>query len=976
MTGCALSWSGLPTFLLREYAKHGITTLFPWQVDCLASEGGKAVYQGQKNLIFTAPTSGGKTLLAEILMLKRMAGTLTLGPPNERVLRKTVFFIVPFIALAEEKAVYLRSVWKSMNIRVKTFHGPETSLIAGGSELTEDVEVAICTIERANILFNQLLSEGREKQVSMVVIDELHLLGDASRGFLLEIFITKLKYLCHLVGGGGGGGGGGGEGSVEGVQVIGMSATLPNIDQVANWLNAELYITTFRPIELRTLVCRERKLYHYSPPPPAPAPPPATTTSAPILSRSSQYTVDYSEQLMDIYGEESNHSNSNGSYPLPLSSSNTNTTTTAFYSTTSSASGSSSLLQEVLGSWKKSTHTVDVYSLPGTTSNTTLTHNSSVTTITQQKTSSVVGSSNSSSAPCWKFVRDLPPPPPPANSTSSSSSGSILPEPTTTTTTEEEKDSDGLQALCLDYVLHQHKNLLIFCPSKRRCEVTAHTLTRAFYTTTTTSTSRMVYEERQRLLDDLIEASSCAICPILSSAILYGIAYHHAGLAQEERLLIERGFRQGVLQMLCTTSTLSAGVNLPAQVVVIRSLKMGDSLLSVATFRQMCGRAGRMGQQQQQQQQGCSNTRGRGWSASGGGGGGGSGSGGSEVGQIGEAIVMLPPPRSGSSSGSEGHLHHLLTADLDPLHSALSTTTTTTLNTTLTTTSHGRGRGIGQGSNNNRGLASTCSGLSPQDALDILPLLQQGHHKIVLGSALHLIYLVIPPNAMRTIEPDWSTYELAIDKLLRDHPEGEKVMTVLGIDRAQLCSFRFHRHPLATTALGVKSRGQLQQLQREASTYCGMVIVFCQRLNWTLLATCLEEIALRLAYGVQRELLPLVRIDSELLSVARARVLYRHEIRSAKDLITVGVERIAEVLMKALPYQFRDVLVMMKKDGGGGGGGGGGGSSGKREYEACLRLAVCIVKRAEDYLQQEMRRRATTTTSTSTSSSSMLHHHR
>lgn len=85
------------------------------------------------NLIYSAPTSGGKTLVCEILMLRKIART-TGG---------TIFFIVPFVALAEEKAEYLRNVWGDMFIGVRAFHGDD-----GGQTLTEDVDVVVCTIER------------------------------------------------------------------------------------------------------------------------------------------------------------------------------------------------------------------------------------------------------------------------------------------------------------------------------------------------------------------------------------------------------------------------------------------------------------------------------------------------------------------------------------------------------------------------------------------------------------------------------------------------------------------------------------------------------------------------------------------------------------------------------------------------------------------------------------------------------------
>lgn len=82
-----------------------------------------------------------------------------------------------------------------------------------------------------------------------------------------------------------------------------------------------------------------------------------------------------------------------------------------------------------------------------------------------------------------------------------------------------------------------------------------------------------------------------------------GIAFHHAGLSTSERLLVEKGFRAGAISVLVATSTLSAGINLPARRVILRHCwnfeNKGKALLSPIVYRQMCGRAGRAGQDDQ-----------------------------------------------------------------------------------------------------------------------------------------------------------------------------------------------------------------------------------------------------------------------------------------------------------------------------------------------------------------------------------------
>lgn len=102
-------------------------------------------------------------------------------------------------------------------------------------------------MEKANSIINHLIRTKSIERYRTIIIDEVHMLGDTNRGYLLEILLNKLLYLQKVQ-------------SLD-LQIITLSATLPNIDEMVEYLDAQKFVATQRPNHLVEFIICGNKLY-------------------------------------------------------------------------------------------------------------------------------------------------------------------------------------------------------------------------------------------------------------------------------------------------------------------------------------------------------------------------------------------------------------------------------------------------------------------------------------------------------------------------------------------------------------------------------------------------------------------------------------------------------------------------------------------------------------------------------------------
>jgi replicative superfamily II helicase len=177
--------------------------------------------------VVSLPTGAGKTTIAEMAMDRALAR-------GERVA-----YLTPLKALAEEKIRTWDARWPESKVGIFTGDYATSS----GPVPYRDADVIICTYERLDgILRHWRRHLGWLSKLGLVVVDELHLLMDPTRGPRLEGTISRLSRVNPFC------------------RVLGLSATVSNHRELAAWLDGVSYHSNWRPVRLKHEVRRFKRL--------------------------------------------------------------------------------------------------------------------------------------------------------------------------------------------------------------------------------------------------------------------------------------------------------------------------------------------------------------------------------------------------------------------------------------------------------------------------------------------------------------------------------------------------------------------------------------------------------------------------------------------------------------------------------------------------------------------------------------------
>jgi helicase len=202
---------GLPEKVAEILKESGIIELYPPQED--------AVRRGalERSAVMAIPTAAGKTLVAELCMLKSIL-----------LDRGKCLYVVPLRALASEKYEEFKQRYERLGVKV----GISTGDFDTADPRLATYDILVATSEKVDSLLRHR-AKWLADIVTVTVLDEVHLLDDPERGPTLEILIARLRQVNPRL------------------QILALSATIRNSDEIADWLGAELVKSDWRPVPLR-----------------------------------------------------------------------------------------------------------------------------------------------------------------------------------------------------------------------------------------------------------------------------------------------------------------------------------------------------------------------------------------------------------------------------------------------------------------------------------------------------------------------------------------------------------------------------------------------------------------------------------------------------------------------------------------------------------------------------------------------------
>nr|XP_040571312.1 LOW QUALITY PROTEIN: probable ATP-dependent DNA helicase HFM1 [Lepeophtheirus salmonis] len=185
------------------------------------------ILDSNNSLVVSSPTGSGKTVIFELAIVREIA-------KNSNGFKSKIIYLAPIKALIAEKFREWKVKFEKVGISVLEFTG---DFLGNDEQQLMEHDLILTTPEKWDVITRR---KTHKLELCLVLIDEVHLLNDKDRGHTLEAVICRIKLIYF-----------------ESVRFIAVSATIPNGEDIAIWLNKGNYAffdEDKRPVPLKKIV--------------------------------------------------------------------------------------------------------------------------------------------------------------------------------------------------------------------------------------------------------------------------------------------------------------------------------------------------------------------------------------------------------------------------------------------------------------------------------------------------------------------------------------------------------------------------------------------------------------------------------------------------------------------------------------------------------------------------------------------------